>query len=237
MSRRLSCACAAVGIFSGILLVLSQAGPALADGAAASACHFANNEGVVAFGLKLNTSSLRQSFVCEADPPTKIGSTGVGFRVIGAQITRLVVFDNSTTEDIVCRFSIVDKAGVIQSSGSVSSAGTGTMDIANPAILQVTSATVAARATLVCDVPPPSASGVSGLNNFFAEAVTQPIPINPTIPVALCRAAQSGTQCTCGAGTTLISRSTSLSQCTIGGPNGCTANNTGGGFAECCVCN
>lgn len=147
--------------------------PAIADGVAGSQCHFTGNQGAISFGISVNTLPQTQQLVCDADPPDKIGTVNAKTRVIGSQITRLVVLDNNPDADVACFLAAVDKNGVSSGSATVRSQGTGTFNIADPAALRIINSASLARVTLTCDVPGTHPQGNSGVINFISEGVTE----------------------------------------------------------------
>src|SRR5262245_41578904 len=85
-----------------LALVALAATPSFADGFGASSCFFPDGQSRFPFGIAVNVSASAQPVFCNADPTNEIGSFNATFRVVGAQVSRLIVADNNATADIVC---------------------------------------------------------------------------------------------------------------------------------------
>jgi hypothetical protein len=165
------------------ILLAPGESPVRADGIAGSQCHFANDQGVIFFGISVNTLPQAQQLLCDADPPDKIGTVNATSRVIGSQISRLVVVDGNPDEDFNCELLAIDRngQGLPRGVGSVRSQGVGVQDIADPFVLNVVRVGESSigRVTLACTVPGAHPNGNSGVSSFIAEGLTEAISAPP----------------------------------------------------------
>ena len=161
-----------------LLLSAGVPGSSRADGIAGSACTLVEDPAASAgfLGSVLNASDTPKTVLCEADPPDKIGVVNATSRVIGSQVSSLVVLDNHPTADVECRLRAIARNGSGVTSQPVRSIGTGSQDIADPGVLQIVDLSSPRRVTLECTVPGLSPSGAaSGVINLLAEGLTQPV--------------------------------------------------------------
>lgn len=151
-----------------LLPVLAQA-----DGFAAVDCKYLDGGAEMnPFLAALNGNDTPQSLVCDANPdPAPLGlDSPVEGEVNRVLVGNIEVLDNHPTEDVSCFLVTIDRNGDVLQSDSVTSSGTGSLQIGDASVLQVQPNEADARAALVCSVPGLFEGNPSGVTSFFATS-------------------------------------------------------------------